>query len=80
MAAAAGASGVPFKEFAIADAAGAILSMGALIGIGFGLGQAYESAGPWITGAGVLVIAVLLVVLGRSLTRSGSGGTATRKT
>ena len=80
MAAAAGASGVPFKEFAIADAAGAILSMGALLGIGFGLGQAYESAGPWITGVGVLIIAALLVVLGRSLTRSGSGGTATRKT
>ena len=80
MAAAAGASGVPFKEFAIADTAGAILSMCALFGIGYGLGQAYDSAGPWITGVGVLIIAALLVVLGRSLTRSGSGGTATRKT
>jgi len=79
MAAAAGASAVPFKEFAVADAAGAILSMCALFGIGYGLGQAYESAGPWITGAGVLVLAALLVVLGRALTRSGSGGTATRK-
>ena len=80
MAAAAGASGVPFKEFAIADTAGAILSMCALFGIGYGLGQAYDSAGPWITGVGVLIIAAVLVVLGRSLTRSGSGGTATRKT
>ena len=80
MAAAAGASGVPFKEFAVADTAGAILSMCALFGIGYGLGQAYDSAGPWITGVGVLIIAALLVVLGRSLTRSGSGGTATRKT
>jgi membrane protein DedA with SNARE-associated domain len=79
MAAAAGASGVPFKEFATADAAGAILSMCALLGIGYGLGHAYEEAGPWITGAGVLVLAALLVVLGRALTRSGSGGTATRK-
>ena len=79
MAAAAGASGVPFKEFAIADGAGAILSMAALFGIGYGLGHAYDEAGPWITGAGVLVLAALLVVLGRSLVRSGSGGTATRK-
>jgi membrane protein DedA with SNARE-associated domain len=79
MAAAAGASGVPFKEFAIADGAGAILSMLALFGLGYGLGEAYEEAGPWITGAGVLVLATLLVVLGRALVRSGSGGTATRK-
>jgi len=79
MAAAAGASGVPFKEFAIADAAGAILSTAALFGIGYGLGQAYDSAGPWITGAGVLVLAAVLVLLGRSLSRSKSGGTATRK-
>ena len=70
MAAAAGASGVPFKEFAVADAAGAIVSMLALMGIGYGLGEAYEEAGPWITGAGVLVLAALLFVLGRSLSRS----------
>jgi len=80
MAAAAGASGVPFKDFAIADGAGAILSMLALFGIGFALGGAYDEAGPWITGAGVLVLAAVLVMLGRSLSRSGSGGTATRKT
>ncbi len=79
MAAAAGACGVPFREFVVADAAGAILSMLALFGIGYGLGEAYDEAGPWITGAGVLALAVLLVVLGRSLLRSGSGGTATRK-
>jgi undecaprenyl-diphosphatase len=70
MAAAAGASEVPFKEFARADAAGAIVSMLALMGIGYGLGEAYEEAGPWVTGAGVLVLATLLYVLGRSLKRS----------
>jgi membrane protein DedA with SNARE-associated domain len=80
MAAAAGASGVPFKDCAIADGAGALLSMLALFGIGFALGGAYDEAGPWITGAGVLVLAAVLVMLGRSLSRSGSGGTATRKT
>ncbi len=70
MAAAAGASGVPFKEFAVADAAGAIVSMVALMGIGYGLGEAYEEAGPWVTGVGVLLIAGLLIALGRSLSRS----------
>jgi membrane protein DedA with SNARE-associated domain len=79
MAAAAGACGVSFREFVVADAAGAILSMLALFGIGYGLGEAYDEAGPWVTGAGALVLAVLLVVLGRALLRSGSGGTATRK-
>ena len=79
MAAAAGASGVGFKEFALADGAGAILSMLALFGIGYGLGGAYDEAGPWITGVGVVVLAAVLLMLGRSLTRSGSGGTATRK-
>ena len=72
MAAAAGASEVPFRQFAIADASGAIVSMCALYGIGYGLGEAYDEAGPWITGAGVVVLAVLLVVLGRALTRSSS--------
>jgi membrane protein DedA with SNARE-associated domain len=79
MAAAAGACGVPFREFVVADAAGAILSMLALYGIGYGLGETYDEAGPWVTAAGAAVLAVLLVVLGRALMRSGSGGTATRK-
>jgi membrane-associated protein len=80
MAAAAGASGVPPRQFLPADAAGALVSMGVLLGLGYLLGEAYEAAGPWITAAGVLVLAALLVVLGRALLRSGSGGTATRKT
>jgi membrane-associated protein len=79
MAAAAGASGVPPREFLPADTAGALVSMAALLGAGYALGEAYEAAGPWITAAGVVVLAGLLVVLGRALLRSGSGGTATRK-
>ena len=79
MSAAAGASEVRWREFALADTAGAFVSMGALLGVGYVLGQAYDDAGPWITAAGVGVLAVLLVVLGRGLLRSGSGGTATRK-
>jgi membrane protein DedA with SNARE-associated domain len=79
MAAAAGASGVRWREFVVADTAGALVSMAALLAIGYGLGEAYEEAGPWVTVVGAVVLAGLLVVLGRALTRSGSGGTATRK-
>jgi len=79
MAAAAGASGVSWREFVVADTAGALVSMGALLGVGYALGEAYDEAGPWVTAVGALVLAALLVVLGRSLLRSGSGGTATRK-
>jgi membrane protein DedA with SNARE-associated domain len=80
MAAAAGASGVPWREFVVADTAGALLSMTTLLGVGYALGEAYERAGPWVTVVGCVVLAALLFGLGRSLTRSGSGGTATRKT
>ena len=79
MAAAAGASEVPWRAFVVADTAGALLSMSALLGAGYLLGEAYEDAGPWVTVVGAAVLAALLLWLGRSLTRSGSGGTATRK-
>lgn len=79
MAAAAGASGVPPREFLPADTAGALVSMGTLLGVGYALGETYDNAGPWITAVGVAVLAALLVMLGRALLRSGSGGTATRK-
>ena len=79
MAAAAGASEVPWREFVVADTAGALLSMTALLGAGYLLGEAYDDAGPWVTVVGAVVLAALLFWLGRSLTRSGSGGTATRK-
>jgi membrane protein DedA with SNARE-associated domain len=69
MAAAAGASGVPVKEFVVADAAGAIVSMTALLGLGYALGEAYEEAGPWVTAAGVVVLVALLFMLGRALMR-----------
>ena len=79
MAAAAGASGVPTREFILADTAGALVSMSALLAAGYVLGEAYEEAGLWVTIVGVAVLAVLLVTMGRALLRSRSGGTATNK-
>lgn len=70
MAAAAGSAGVPTRSFLVADAAGALVSLGVTLALGFGLGQAYESAGPWLTAAGVVGLGALAVVVGRSLVSS----------
>lgn len=67
MAAAAGSAGVPWRQFVVADTAGALVSLGALVGVGYGLGEAYDEAGIWASGAGVLVLLALAVFVGRSL-------------
>lgn len=69
VAAAAGASGMPTRRFLVADTAGALVSLAALVGAGVLLEDAYEAAGPWITGAGMAVLAAAVVLLGRSLNR-----------
>lgn len=72
MAAAAGSAGVSWKAFLLADTAGALVSLAAVLAIGYGLGEAYEEAGVWLTVAGVVVLAVLAVVVGRALSSSRS--------
>lgn len=72
MAAAAGSAGVPWREFVLADTAGALVSLGATVGIGYALGEAYEEGGTWVTGAGVVVLVVLAVLVGRALSSGGS--------
>ena len=77
-AAAAGSSGMAWHQFVVADTAGALVSLAALLGLGFGLQETYESAGVWVTVAGVAVLAAGVVLLGRSLSSAPRGGTATR--
>ena len=72
MAAAAGSAGVGSKEFLLADAAGALVSLGALLAVGYVLGETYEAAGPWVTAVGVAVLAALVVAVGRALSSSSS--------
>jgi undecaprenyl-diphosphatase len=67
VAAAAGAAGMPWRRFVIADGAGALLSLGVVLGIGFALEDTYEEGGPWLTGGGLVVVAAAAVLLGRSL-------------
>jgi len=67
MAAAAGSAGLPWKEFLVADTAGALTSLAVAVTLGYGLGEAYESGGIWLTGLGALVLVGLAVLVGRRL-------------
>lgn len=62
--AAAGSSEVKSDDFFPADGAGAALSMVEVIGAGYLLGEAYEKAGPWITGIGVVAMLAMMAALG----------------
>jgi membrane protein DedA with SNARE-associated domain len=68
--AAAGGAEVSTRRFLVADTLGAVTSLAALLTIGSLLEEAYEGAGPWLTGAGLLVLLAGAVVLGRTLKRS----------
>ena len=72
MAAAAGSSGLEWRRFLLADAAGALVSLAVLLSLGLALQETYESAGTWVTAGGVVVLATMVVLLGRSLTTSSS--------
>ena len=75
MAAAAGSAGVEWREFVIADTAGALTSLALALGLGYALGETYEEAGPWLTAVGVVALVALAVVVGRALV---SGTSASR--
>jgi membrane protein DedA with SNARE-associated domain len=69
LAAAAGSSGMAWAPFLLADTAGALTSMAALLGAGYLLGETYDEAGPWVTVVGVVVLGTLMYLLGRELKR-----------
>lgn len=71
LAAAAGASGMAPAKFVPSDALGASLSIAEVVVAGYVLGEAYEEAGPWLTGVGVAVLVGLMVLVGRWLRREG---------
>jgi membrane protein DedA with SNARE-associated domain len=74
MAAAAGASGMRPGRFLVADGLGALAALSLVVGLGYGLGEAYERGGIWLTGLGLAVAAGLLVALGRWLRADGQDG------
>lgn len=67
VAAAAGVSDVSTRAFLLADLVGAVVSFGAVFGIGIALGEAYERGGPWVTGAGVVLVVVAAMLVSRWL-------------
>ena len=79
IAAAAGASDVDTRTFLIVDGLGALCSLVVMVGLGWLLEDAYESAGPWLTGVGVVVLAAIAVVIGRALSRDEPARPAKRQ-
>lgn len=67
IAAAAGTSDVSTRAFLQADLAGAVVSFGAVFGIGVALGAAYERGGPWLTASGLVLVVVAVVLVTRWL-------------
>lgn len=67
VAAAAGVSDVSTRAFLLADLVGAVVSFAAVFGIGIALGEAYERGGPWVTGAGVVLVVVAAMLVSRWL-------------
>ena len=78
IAAAAGSSGYDWRRFLRVDVAGAFVSLALMMGLGWLLEDAYESAGPWLTGLGVLALAAGAVVVGRAVTREAAAPPARR--
>ena len=72
MAAAAGSAKFDVRRFLIIDGIGALVSLVVMVGLGWFLEDAYEAAGPWLTGLGVLALAAIAVFIGRSFSRAGA--------
>lgn len=68
VAAAAGAARLSPRKFFLVDFAGGMVSIGYTVAAGYFLGEAYERAGPWITGLGVVAFMAFAYILGRALT------------
>ena len=72
--AAAGSSGMEPKPFLLTDTIAGVASIAEVMLAGYVLGEAYKRAGPWLTGAGVVALLALLVLVGRWLRREPRPG------
>lgn len=71
VAAAAGAVKLAPRRFFPVDLAGGLVSIAYTIAAGYFLGEAYERAGPWLTGVGVVAFMGFAYILGRALKEDG---------
>ena len=65
LAAAAGTTTVNALRYLLADLVGAVVSFAMMLGLGLALGEAYERAGPWVTG-GTFVVLFIAISAGQS--------------
>jgi membrane protein DedA with SNARE-associated domain len=72
VAAASGTGRMDVGSFLVADGLGAITSMTLSLTLGYLLGEAYDTAGPWLTGVGVVGLAAMAVIVGRRLRTTGA--------
>lgn len=70
VAAAAGATKMPGKEFYPIDALGGFCSFALATGAGYLLGHAYKEAGPWLTVIGAVAVIGFAFILGRQLKKA----------
>ena len=70
VAAAAGATKMPAREFIPPDAAGGAVSFAFSAGAGYLLGAAHDEAGPWLTGLAAAALVGFAFVLGRQLQKT----------
>jgi len=67
VAAAAGSVRLAPRKFFPVDLAGGLVSIAYTVTAGYFLGEAYEKAGPWLTGVGVVAFIGFAYILGRAL-------------
>lgn len=74
VAAAAGVSDVRTRSFLLADLVGAVASFALLFSVGLALGSAYEQGGPWLTGVGLALVVVAVLLVNRWLQAEADRG------
>lgn len=63
LAAAAGTSEVSAPRYLVADGIGALVGFAMVVGVGLGLGRAYEEGGVWLTVVGVALFAAMIALV-----------------
>jgi membrane-associated protein len=72
LAAAAGVSDIRWRRYLAADLAGALVAFAGVVAAGYGLGEAYERGGPWLTAIGAAVLIVLVALITRWIRREAA--------
>ena len=72
LAAAAGVSDISWRRYLAADLAGALVAFTGVVAAGYGLGEAFERGGVWLTAIGVGGFVLLVVLITRWIRREAA--------